>query len=92
MTGNQWTLPRTRLLQQLKKHRGRPAFRGEEERRARVVAELRKARITGRSTRARWLGSGDRALLSVMLYSFARVSAVLGMRRQDYFGRGAGAG
>ena len=29
----------------------------------------------------------DRALLSVMLYSFARVSAVLGMRRQDYFGQ-----
>ena len=33
-------------------------------------------------------GLRDRALLSVMLYSFARVSAVLGMRRQDYFGRG----
>ena len=31
----------------------------------------------------------DRALLSVMLYSFARVSAVLGMRRQDYFGQGS---
>ena len=24
-----------------------------------------------------------------MLYSFARVSAVLGMRRQDYFGQGS---
>ena len=34
-------------------------------------------------------GLRDRALLSVMLYSFARVSAVLGMRRQDYFGRGS---
>ena len=34
-------------------------------------------------------GLRDRALLSVMLYSFARVSAVLGMRRQDYFGQGA---
>ena len=33
-------------------------------------------------------GLQDRALLSVMLYSFARVSAVLGMRRQDYFGQG----
>ena len=32
-------------------------------------------------------GLRDRALLSVMLYSFARVSAVLGMRRQDYFGQ-----
>ena len=27
----------------------------------------------------------DLALVSVMLYSFARVSAVIGMRRQDYF-------
>ena len=51
MTGNQRTLPRTRLLQQLKKHRAGPAFRGEEERRARVVAELRKARITGSACR-----------------------------------------
>ena len=34
-------------------------------------------------------GLRDRALLSVMLYSFARVSAVLGMRRQDYFGQSA---
>ena len=33
-------------------------------------------------------GLRDRALLSVMLYSFARVSAVLGMRQQDYFGQG----
>ena len=31
----------------------------------------------------------DRALLSLMLYSFARVSAVLGTRRQDYFGQGS---
>ena len=29
-------------------------------------------------------GLRDRALFSVMLYSFARVSAVLGMRRQDW--------
>ena len=34
-------------------------------------------------------GLRDRALLSVMLYSFARVSAVLGMRRQDYFHQGS---
>ena len=47
MTGNQRTLPRTKLLQQLKKHRARAAFRGEEERRARLVAELQKARLTG---------------------------------------------
>ena len=30
-------------------------------------------------------GLRDRALVSVMLYSVARVSAVIGMRRQDYF-------
>ena len=34
-------------------------------------------------------GLRDRALLSVMLYSFARVSAVLGMRRGDYFLQGS---
>ena len=44
MTGYQRTLPRTKLL---RKHRARAAFRGEEERRARLVAELRKARLTG---------------------------------------------
>ena len=41
------TLPRMKLLQQLKKHRGRAAFRVEEERRARLVAELQQARLTG---------------------------------------------
>ena len=34
-------------------------------------------------------GLRDLALFSVMLYSFARVSAVLGMRRQDYFLQGS---
>ena len=34
-------------------------------------------------------GVRDRAVLSVMLYSLARVSAVLGMRRQDYFEQGS---
>ena len=34
-------------------------------------------------------GLRDRALLSVMLYSFARVSAVIGMRRADYFLQGS---
>ena len=34
------------------------------------------------------VGLRDRALLSVMVYSFARVSAVVGMRRQDYFVEG----
>ena len=47
MTGYQRTLPRTKLLRQLRKHRARAAFRGEVERRDRLVAELRKARVTG---------------------------------------------
>ena len=47
MTGYQRTLPRTKLLRQLRKHRARSAFRGEMERRDRLVAELRKARVTG---------------------------------------------
>ena len=50
MTGYQRTLPRTKLLRQLRKHRARSAFRGEVERRDRRVAELRKARVTGRVT------------------------------------------
>ena len=33
--------PRTELLRQLRKYRARAAFRGEEQRRARLVAELR---------------------------------------------------
>ena len=47
MTGYQRTLPRTKLLRQLRKHRARSAFRGEEERRERLLTELRKARLTG---------------------------------------------
>ena len=34
------------------------------------------------------VGLRDRALLSVLVYSFARVSAAAGMRRQDYFRQG----
>ena len=34
------------------------------------------------------VGLRDRALLSVMVYSFALVSAAVGMRRQDYFRQG----
>ena len=47
MTGYQRTLPRTKLLRQLRKHRDRSAFRGEEERRERLLTGLRKARLTG---------------------------------------------
>ena len=45
--GNQRTLARTKLPQQLKKHRSRAAFRVEEERGARVAAELQQTRLTG---------------------------------------------
>ena len=34
------------------------------------------------------VGLRDRALIGVMVYSFGRVSAVLAMRRQDYFPQG----
>ena len=34
------------------------------------------------------VGLRDRALLSVLVYSFARVSAAVGMRRRDYFRQG----
>ena len=34
------------------------------------------------------VGLRDRALISVMVFSFARVSAVVGMQRQDYFPQG----
>jgi site-specific recombinase XerD len=34
------------------------------------------------------VGLRDRALIGVMVYSFARVSAVLGMHQQDYFPQG----
>ena len=47
LTGNQRTLPRVQLLRQLRKHRARAAFRGEETRRDRVVTAIRQARLTG---------------------------------------------
>ena len=47
MTGYQRTLPRTKLLRQLRTHRGRAAFRGEATRRDRVVTAIRQARLTG---------------------------------------------
>ena len=46
-TGHLLTLPRAELLRQLRRHRKRAAFRGEETRRERVVTEIRKARLTG---------------------------------------------
>ena len=47
MTGYQRTLPRTKLLRQLRKHRARAAFRGEAARQERLLTELRTARLTG---------------------------------------------
>ena len=46
-TGHLLTLPRADLLRQLRRHRTRAAFLGEEERRTRLVAELSQARLTG---------------------------------------------
>ena len=46
-TGHILTLPRAELLSQLRRHRTRAAFRGEEARRDRVVTAIRKARLTG---------------------------------------------
>ena len=47
LTGNQRTLPRTQLLRQLRKQRARAAFRGEADRRERLLTELLTARLTG---------------------------------------------
>ena len=47
LTGYARTLPRTRLLRQLRTYRTGSAFRGEEQRREHLMTELRKARLTG---------------------------------------------
>ena len=47
LAGSSRVLRRADLLRQLKKIRGRAAYRNEEQRRARVVGELRRARLTG---------------------------------------------
>ena len=47
LVGASRVLRRTALLRQLRQYRQRAAFRGEEERRTRLVAELRQARLTG---------------------------------------------
>jgi len=102
LAGNQRTLPRTRLLQQLKKDHGRAAFRVEEERRARRVAELQPARLTGFRFKVpaeaisakladlpRWGGAED-AL--ARLYALARALGNDLGRFQAPGGRWAGAG
>ena len=47
LTGYARTLPRTRLLRQLRTYREGADFRGEQVRRAHLMSELRKARLTG---------------------------------------------
>ena len=47
MTGYARTLPRTRLLRQLRTYREGTEFRVEQVRRAHLMTELRKARLTG---------------------------------------------
>ena len=47
LAGYARVLRRTDLLRQLRRHRGRAAFRGEEQRRDRLTAEIRRARLTG---------------------------------------------
>ena len=47
LVGAARVLRRSELLRQLRKYQARAAFRGEEQRRARLVAELRQARLTG---------------------------------------------
>ena len=47
LTGYARVLRRTDLLRQLRKYRQRAAYRGEEQRRTRLVAELRTARVAG---------------------------------------------
>ena len=50
-----------------------------------VLAPAEARRLLAAIDTGTCAGLRDRALVSVMLYSFARVSAVIGMRRQDYF-------
>ena len=52
-----------------------------------LTAEETRALLDAIDTRT-VVGLRDRALIGVMVYSFARVSAVVGMRRQDYFPQG----
>ena len=47
LTGYARTLPRTRLLRQLRTYREGTEFRGEQDRREHLLTELRKARLTG---------------------------------------------
>ena len=47
LTGYARTLPRTRLLRQLRTYREGTEFRGEQVRREHLMTELRKARLTG---------------------------------------------
>ena len=68
---------------------GRTRSRGSSTRRRRWSVTPAEARaLLDRIDTGTRVGLRDRALLSVMVYSFARVSAAVGMRRQDYFRQG----
>ena len=66
---------------------GRPGAdaRRHEGRNAGALASRGARRLLEAIDPGTLTGRRDRALVSVRLYSFARVSAVIGMRRQDYF-------
>ena len=53
-----------------------------------VLTPAETRALLERIDRGTLVGLRDRALLSVMVFSFARVSAAVGMRRQDYFRQG----
>jgi site-specific recombinase XerD len=68
-----------------------PVLTGDEARE--LLDSIALTRITGgkgkpRSTEAALIGLRDRALIGVMVYTFARINAVLQMKVSDYFVQG----
>ena len=85
-------LRRTALLRQLRQYRQRAAFRGEEERRTRLVAALRQARLTG--IEVRFSGAQDAvgrlfALAQALTHDYEQFEALV---EEGDAGRGGGAG
>ena len=68
-----------------------------EEQARRLLASIKVSKtITsedGTEKEVRWpVGLRDRALIGVMVYSFARISAVVAMGVEDYFANGSAGG
>ena len=63
----------------------RPSFTGPKYTSQSPSSTAEARRLLEASNTGTLAGRRDRALVSVMLYSFARVSAVIAMRRPDYF-------